>query len=177
MSSLWGYTTIVLEGESAKSISDLLQRAKEECAIAENKYCSNIFAVGETEYCFVHGLKYEYKASEDKNEFALPEIIGSHPVMDYFALYLCPFEDDDRTFFDYGNIKYEYDGSILKICESTYAGDGNMLPFLVEILGEECNELYYWISSEADYIGETNDTDHKYFNPEAEWDLMCSEDQ
>ena len=38
-----------------------------------------------------------------------------------------------------------------------------MLPFLYALLGEDCPGLYFRISSEADYIGETNDTEGKNF--------------
>jgi hypothetical protein len=41
-----------------------------------------------------------------------------------------------------------------------------MLPFLVNYLGEEYEGLFYHVSDEADYIGETNDKDGKYFNRE-----------
>lgn len=174
MSSVWGYTKIVLEGESAKNVYALLQCAKDECAKEENGYISEMISVADVEYRFVHGLKFEYRKSPEDNEFSPPVIIGKHPVMDYFALYPCPIDDDDRTWIQYGNIKYEYDGAILRICESTYASKGTMLPFLIALLGEECSELYYWINCEADYIGETNDINHKHFNPEAEWDLICS---
>ena len=40
-----------------------------------------------------------------------------------------------------------------------------MLPFLFAVLGENNPELYYWVNSEADYVGQTNDLTHKYFNP------------
>lgn len=175
MSSMWGFTDIVLEGESANKVYEILQRAKEESADAANGYCSDIITAGGEQYRFGHGLKFEYGNSSDDNEFAPLEIIATHPVMDYFALYFCPIDDDERTFTNIGNIRYEFDGTVLKISESTYAGAGAMLSFLTAMLGDDCPELYYWISNEADYIGETNDVDHKYFNPEAEWDAMMQD--
>ena len=168
MSSLWGFTDIVLEGESAENIHALLQRAKEQCASKENGYCSEMITVADAGYRFAHGLRHEYRLLQEDNEFSPLELVATHPVLDYFALYLCPIDEDGRTLTYEGNIRYEYDGTVLKITESTYAGVGTMLPFLVAKLGEGCAELYYWISSEADYIGKTNDVNHKYFNPEAE---------
>ena len=44
--------------------------------------------------------------------------------------------------------------------------DGTLLPFLIEYLGKEYEGLFYHISCEADYIGETNDKEGKYFNLE-----------
>ena len=41
-----------------------------------------------------------------------------------------------------------------------------LLTFLVEYLGTEYQGLFYHISSEADYIGDTNDEEGKYFNLE-----------
>ena len=41
-----------------------------------------------------------------------------------------------------------------------------MLTFLYALLGEDCPGLYFRISSEADYIGDTNDEEGKYFNLE-----------
>lgn len=176
MSSLWGFTDIVLEGEPAENIYGLLQRAKEECAREETGYCSEIIAAAGAEYRFGYGIKHEYKYLDEGNEFSPRVLVGTHPVTDHFALYQCPVDEEYRTFTFEGNIKYEYDGSILKITQSTYADDGSILHFLYAVLGEDCPCLYYWISSEADYIGKTNDVDHKYFNPEADMDEMCSED-
>jgi hypothetical protein len=170
MSSLWGYTEIVLEGQSAKNINALLQRAKEECASEETGYCSEIIVAGEAEYRFGYAMKHEYKNLDENNEFSPLVLVGKYPIMDHFALYKCPVDEEERTFTFEGKIEYEYNGTILKICESTYAGKGTVFPFLIALLGEENPELYYWISSEADYIGETNDLNHKYFNPEADVD-------
>ena len=52
---------------------------------------------------------------------------------------------------------------MLKVSEDTYGDEGMLLPFLLEYLGEDNQGLFYHISSEADYIGETNDTEGKYF--------------
>ena len=175
MSSLSGYTEIVLEGESAKTVNALLQSAIAEASKEENDYCSEIIAVGGKEYRFAYGLKYIYKDSPDDNEFAPREVIGVEPILDHFALYICPFDDNDRTFTFEGKTSFDYDGELLRITESTYADVGAMLPFLNAILGEGCDELFYWISNEADYIGETNDVNHKYFDPEADMDALISE--
>ena len=166
MSSLWGWASIVLEGETAKRVFAILERAKEECAKEENGYCSEKIAAGDNEYCFAHGLRYEYKNSSEDNEFSPLVLVGKHPIMDYFALYLCPIDEEERTFTEYGHIKYKFAGSILTIDESTYASSGLMLKFLFALFGEDCPELYYWVNNEADYIGKTNDINHKYFTPE-----------
>ena len=50
---------------------------------------------------------------------------------------------------------------MLKVCEDTYGDDGTLLPFLIEYLGKEYEGLFYHISCEADYIGETNDKEGK----------------
>ena len=166
MSSLWGYTDIVLEGESGKHIYALLERAKEESGKEENEYCSEVISVGDAEYCFGYGIKEEYRNASEDNEFSPLVLVGKHPVFNHFTLYKCPIDEDERTFTFEGNIKFEYDGVILKICESTYASQGLMLTFLYAVLGENCPELYYWANSEADWLGVTNDQNHKYFNPE-----------
>jgi hypothetical protein len=63
-------------------------------------------------------------------------------------------------------IEFDYVDSVLKVSEDTYGDEGTMLPFLVKYLGEDYEGLFYHISSEADYIGETNDSEGKYFNLE-----------
>ena len=172
MSSLCGYTEIVLEGEAAKTVNALLQSAIDEASKEENDYCSEIIAVGGKEYRFAYGLKYIYNDSPVDNEFAPREVIGVEPILDHFALYICPFDDDDRTFTFEGKTRFDFDGEVLRISESTYADAGVMLPFLNALLGEGCDELFYWINNEADYIGETNDVNHKYFDPEADMDAL-----
>ena len=175
MSSLWGYTTIILEGESAKSVYALISKAKEEASMEENDYASEIIAAGTSEYRFAYGLKLQY--AENDNEFAPMEVIGKNPALNHFSLYQCPIDDDDRTMFFEGNLNCKYDGTILELSESTYAGVGMMLPFLYALLGENCPELFYWINNEADYIGETNDVNHKYFNPEADLNEMMENEE
>ena len=107
MSSLWGLTKIVVEGDKAKEVYDLLCRAKEDCGREECRYITQS-----------------------------------------------------------GNIELEFADSVLKVCEDTYGDDGTLLPFLTEYLGKEYDGLFYHISCEADYIGETNDQEGKYFNLE-----------
>lgn len=46
MSSMWGLTKIVVEGERAKDVYDLLCRAKEECGREECGYRSEIVCAG-----------------------------------------------------------------------------------------------------------------------------------
>ena len=52
MSSLWGYTDIVVEGENAKVIYDLLCKAKAECALEQMDYHSDVIKTEKGEYCF-----------------------------------------------------------------------------------------------------------------------------
>ena len=75
-----------------------------------------------------------------------------------------PSDESIRNIIQARKIKFEYTDSILKVTEDTYADEGTMLPFLVEYLGEEYEGLFYRISDEADYIGETNDKEGKYFS-------------
>ena len=107
MSSMWGFTKIVVEGEKAMDIYELLCRAKQECGCEECRYITQ-----------------------------------------------------------FGNIEFEFADSVLKVSEDTYGDAGTVLPFLLEYLGEDYQGLFYHISSEADYIGETNDTEGKYFTLE-----------
>ena len=71
-----------------------------------------------------------------------------------------------RYITQFGNIEFEFADSVLKVSEDTYGDEGMLLPFLLEYLGEDYQGLFYHISSEADYIGETNDTEGKYFTLE-----------
>lgn len=63
MSSMWGFTKIVVEGEKAKDVYELLCRAKQECGREECGYCSEIIRAGKGQYRFAFGIdqvvKYE----------------------------------------------------------------------------------------------------------------------
>jgi len=163
MSSLWGYTQIVIEGEKASEIHELLCRAKEECGREECGYRSEIISTRSGQYCFAFGLEEVVKYESDD------DIFGTRTVTtivrpDVFMLLPDPSDESIRNIIQAGNIKFEYTDSILKVTEDTYADEGTMLPFLVEYLGEEYEGLFYRISDEADYIGETNDKEGKYFS-------------
>jgi hypothetical protein len=77
-----------------------------------------------------------------------------------------PSDEESRYVTQFGKIEFDYVDSVLKVSEDTYGDEGTMLPFLVKYLGEDYEGLFYHISSEADYIGETNDSEGKYFNLE-----------
>ena len=93
-----------------------------ESAREETGYCSEIIVAGEVQYRFGYAMKHEYKYLDEDNEFSPRVLVGKYPIFE-------------------GNIKYEYDGTILKICESTYAGEGTILPFLIALLGEDTPDL------------------------------------
>lgn len=161
MSSFWGWTDIVLEGEAANSIYALLCRAKEECASEERDHCSQVIHTVKGDFCFALGLENFY---EDKgDDYWGPAVKETVLREDVFMLFAYPFDRSSRYVLDIGRIEYEYNDSVLRIKEDTYADEGTMLPLLYALLGEDCPGLYFRISSEADYIGETNDTEGKYF--------------
>lgn len=133
---MWGLTKFVVEGEKAKDVYDLLCRAKQECGREECGYRSEVICVGNRQYRFAFGMDQVVKYE---------------------------IEDD---LYPLGNIEFEFADSVLKVSEDTYGDDGALLPFLTEYLGKEYEGLFYHISCEADYIGETNDKEGKYFNLE-----------
>ena len=167
MSSMWGLTKIVVEGEKAKDIYDLLCRAKQECSREECGYRSEVICVGNRQYCFAFGMdqvvKYEI---EDDLYPRGPMTITTTVLPDVFMLLTDPNDEECRYITQFGNIEFEFADSVLKVSEDTYGDEGMLLPFLVEYLGEDYQDLFYHISSEADYIGETNDKEGKYFNLE-----------
>ena len=165
MSSLWGYTKIVVEGEKAMDVYALLYRAKEECGREESGYSSEIISVGNGKFRFAFGLKEIVKYDTD-DEFFGPRTVTTIVCPDVFMLLPDPCDEECRYLTQFGNIKFEYADSVLKVREDTYGDEGMMLPFLVNYLGEEYEGLFYHVSDEADYIGETNDKDGKYFNME-----------
>lgn len=164
MSSFWGWTDIVLEGEAANSIYALLCSAKEECASEERYYCSKVIHTAKDDFCFAFGLEDTYEDNED--DYWIPAVRGTVPREDVFKLISYPFDRSSRYFTNFGTLEYEYDGAVLRINEDTYADEGTILPFLYALLGEDCPGLYFRISSEADYIGRTNDSEGKYFRLE-----------
>ena len=163
MSSLWGLTKIVVEGEKAKEVYDLLCRAKEECGREECGYRSEIVCAGNGQYRFAFGMDRIVKY-ESEDEIFGPSTVTEVVRPDVFMLLPDPDDEDSRYVTQFGKIEFEYGDSVLRVSEDTYGDEGTMLPFLVDYLGEEYDGLYYHISSEADYIGETNDQEGKYFN-------------
>ena len=95
-----------------------------------------------------------------------PSTITTTVRPDVFMLLTDPNDEECRYLTQSGNIEFEFADSVLKVCEDTYGDDGTLLPFLTEYLGKEYEGLFYHISCEADYIGETNDQEGKYFNLE-----------
>ena len=108
-------------------------------------------------------VKYE---SED--EIFGPSTVTEVVRPDVFMLLPDPDDEESRYVAEVGKVEFEYADSVLKVSEDTYGDEGTMLPFLVEYLGEEYEGLFYHISSEADYIGETNDKEGKYFDLESD---------
>lgn len=164
MSSSWGLTEMVLEGWAANDVYALLSRAKEECASEDCDHCSQVIHTVKGDFCFALGLENIYEdTGDDYWGSAVKETVVREDV---FMLFPYPFDSSSRYVLDVGRIEYEYDGAVLRINEDTYADEGTMLPFLYALLGEDCPGLYSRISSEADYIGETNDAEGKYFRLE-----------
>lgn len=161
MSSSWGLTEIVLEGQAANDVYALLSRAKEECASEERDHCSEVIHTVKGDFCFALGLENIYEDTGD--DYRGPAVKETVLREDVFMLFAYPFDGSSRHILYVGRIEYQYDGTVLRINEDTYADEGTMLPFLYALLGEDCPGLYFRISSEADYIGETNDTEGKYF--------------
>ena len=161
MSSLWGLTEIVLEGQAANEIYALLSRAKEECASEERDHCSEVIHTVKGDFCFAFGLENIYEDTGD--DYWGPAVKETVLREDVFMLFAYPFDSLSRHILYDGSIEHQYDGTVLRINEGTYADEGTMLTFLYALLGEDCPGLYFRISSEADYIGETNDTEGKYF--------------
>ena len=164
MSSLWGLTEMVLEGEAANDVYALLSRAKEECASEERDHCSEVIHTVKGDFCFALGMENIYEDTGD--DYWGPAVKETVVREDVFMLFAYPFDSSSRHILDAGRIEHQYDGTVLRINEDTYADEGTMLPFLYALLGEDCPGLYFRISSEADYIGDTNDEEGKYFNLE-----------
>ena len=108
-------------------------------------------------------VKYEI---EDDLYSRGPMTVTTTVRPDVFMLLTDPNDEECRYITQFGNIEFEFSDSVLKVCEDTYGDDGTLPPFLTEYLGKEYEGLFYHISSEADYIGETNDKEGKYFNLE-----------
>lgn len=155
---------MVLEGGAANDVYALLSRAKEECASEEHDHCSQVIHTVKGDFCFALGLENIFEDTGDS--YWGPSVKETVLREDVFMLFPYPFDRSSRYVLDIGRIEYEYDGTVLRINEDTYADEGAMLPFLYALLGEDCPGLYFRISSEADYIGETNDAEGKYFRLE-----------
>lgn len=164
MSSSWGWTEMVLEGGAANDVYALLSRAKEECASEDRDHCSQVIHTVKGDFCFALGLENIFEDTGDS--YWGPSVKETVLREDVFMLFPYPFDRSSRYVLDIGRIEYEYDGTVLRINEDTYADEGAMLPLLYALLGEDCPGLYFRISSEADYIGETNDAEGKYFRLE-----------
>lgn len=164
MSSSWGWTEMVLEGGAANDVYALLSRAKEECASEERDHCSEVIHTVKGDFCFALGLENIFEDTGDS--YWGPSVKETVLREDVFMLFPYPFDRSSRYVLDIGRIEYEYNDSVLRINEDTYADEGAMLPLLYALLGEDCPGLYFRISSEADYIGETNDAEGKYFRLE-----------
>lgn len=164
MSSSWGLTEMVLEGGAANDVYALLSRAKEECASEERDHCSEVIHTVKGDFCFALGLENIFEDTGDS--YWGPAVKETVLREDVFMLFPYPFDRSSRYVLDIGRIEYEYNDSVLRIEEDTYADEGTMLPLLYALLGEDCPGLYFRISSEADYIGETNDAEGKYFRLE-----------
>ena len=164
MSSSWGLTEMALEGGAANDVYALLSRAKEECASEDRDHCSQVIHTVKGDFCFALGLENIFEDTGDS--YWGPSVKETVLREDVFMLFPYPFDRSSRYVLDIGRIEYEYDGTVLRINEDTYADEGAMLPFLYALLGEDCPGLYFRISSEADYIGETNDAEGKYFRLE-----------
>ena len=165
MSSAWGFTKIVVEGEKAKDVYELLCRAKQECSHEECGYRSEVISAGKGQYRFAFGMDQVVKYEIEDDPFG-PSTITTTVRPDVFMLLTDPNDEECRYLTKSGNIEFEFADSVLKVCEDTYGDDGTLLPFLTEYLGKEYDGLFYHISCEADYIGETNDQEGKYFNLE-----------
>lgn len=155
---------MVLEGGAANDVYALLSRAKEECASEDRDHCSQVIHTVKGDFCFALGLENIFEDTGDS--YWGPSVKETVLREDVFMLFPYPFDRSSRYVLDIGRIEYEYDGTVLRINEDTYADEGAMLPFLYALLGEDCPGLYFRISSEADYIGETNDAEGKYFRLE-----------
>ncbi len=164
MSSLWGFTKIVVEGDRAKEVYDLLCHAKEECGREECGYRSEIVCAGNGQYRFAFGMDREVKYEIEDDLYSRgPMTIITTVRPDVFMLLPDPDDEESRYVTQFGKIEFEYTDSVLKVNEDTYGDEGTMLPFLIEYLGENYAGLFYHISSEYDYIGQTNDESGKYF--------------
>lgn len=165
MSSMWGLTKIVVEGDKAKEVYDLLCRAKQECGREECGYRSEVISAGKGQYCFAFGMDQVVKYEIEDDPFG-PSTITTTVRPDVFMLLPDPDDEESRYVTQFGKIEFDYVDFVLKVSEDTYGDEGTMLPFLAKYLGEDYKGLFYHISSEADYIGETNDSEGKYFNLE-----------
>ncbi len=164
MSSSWGLTEMVLEGGAANDVYALLSRSKEECASEDRDHCSEVIHTVKGDFCFAFGLQDIFK--DEGDAYWGPTLKATVVKDDVFMLFPYPFDRSSRHVLDVGRIEYEYDGAVLRINEDTYADEGAMLQLLYALLGEDCPGIYFRISSEADYIGETNDSEAKYFKLE-----------
>ena len=99
-----GLTKIVIEGEKAKDVYDLLCRAKQ--------------------YRFAFGMdqvvKYEI---EDDLYPRGPMTVTTTVRPDVFKLLTGPNDDECRYVTEFGNIEFEFADSVLKVSEDTYGDE------------------------------------------------------
>jgi len=155
MSSFWGWTDIVLEGEAANSIYALLCRAKEECASEERDYCSKVIHTAKGDFCFAFGLEDTYEDNED--DYWIPAVRGMVPREDVFKLISYPFDRSSRYFTNFGTLEYEIPAQVEGINPGAFVGCVNLEK--VKIWGTVCDvELSLGVASvslnQADLIEE-----------------------
>ena len=144
MSSMWGLTKIVVEGEKAKDVYDLLCRAKDECGRQECDYRSEIIYAGDKQYRFAFGMDQVVKYEIEDDLFPRgPMTITTTIRPDVFMLLTDPDDGECRYLTQFGNIEFEFVDSVLKVSEDTYGDEGTLLPFLTEYLGKEYEGLSY----------------------------------
>jgi len=112
MSSSWGLTEIVLEGEAANDVYALLCRAKEECASEERDHCSNVIHTVKGDFCFAFGLENIYEDTGD--DYWGPAVKETVLREDVFMLFAYSFDSSSRHILDVGRIEYQYDGNVSK---------------------------------------------------------------
>ena len=97
MSSLWGLTKIVVEGDKAKEVYDLLCRAKEDCGREECGYRSEIICAGNGQYRFAFGMDREVKYEIEDDLYSRgPMTVITTVRPDVFMLLTDPNDEECR---------------------------------------------------------------------------------
>ena len=89
MSSSWGLTEMVLEGQAANDVYALLSRAKEECASEERDHCSKVIHTVKGDFCFALGLENIFEDTGDS--YWGPAVKETVLREDVFMLFPYPF--------------------------------------------------------------------------------------